>query len=331
MFVRNSTFDHDELYRIVRVMVRNLNQVIDVNDYALPEAERSSSRHRPIGIGVQGLADTFQKLRLPYESKEAQQLNLEIFETIYFAALSESCELASKYGVYVSYAGSPASQGILQPDMWGEPTPDKRWNWTQLRATIKQYGLRNSLLTAPMPTAGTSQLRGNTESFEPLTSNVYVRKTKCGEFAVINPRLVADLEAIGLWPDVRESLIAAKGSVQNIKNIPQELKEIYKTVWEMKGRTLVDMARDRGRYIDQSQSLNLHMSDITLEKLTSYHFYTWKSGLKTGMYYCKTQQSLDAQASTISPNLVDSVRNVDGVLACPMQQPGDEPCVMCSS
>ena len=337
-YVKAGVFDHTKLFDVVRVVVRNLNRVIDVNHYALPETMRSSHTHRPIGIGVQGLSDTFQLLRYPYESKEAQKLNLEIFETIYFAALTESCALAERDGAYDSYEGSPISQGILQQDMWGcRDAPDSRWNWSELRENIKKYGVLNSLMTCGQPTAGTSQVCGNTESFEPLTSNVYVRKTKCGEFTVVNQHLISDLEKLGLWPELRETLLAAKGSIQNIKGIPQEIKDLYKTVWEMSGRTIVDMSRDRGRFIDQSQSLNLHMANVNADKLTSYHFYAWKAGLKTGMYYLKQKNSLDATAATLDPTLVEGTKerpketdSTPDQPACPMRRPGDEECFMCS-
>ena len=325
-------FDHGELFQMTRVVVRNLNNVIDTNFYSVPEAQRSSLRNRPIGIGVQGLANVFQMLRLPYEAEAAQKLNEEIFETIYFAALTESCALAKELGPYESYHGSPVSHGLLQPDMWEEKVEDKRWNWTGLRKDIAQYGVRNSLLTALMPTAGTSQILGNTESFEPLTNNLYVRKTKVGEYTVVNRHLIADLESMNLWNEqTRRALLESKGSILNLPGIPVEIKELYKTVWEMKGKTIVNMSRVRAKYVDQSQSLNLHMMEPNYEKLTAYHFYTWRAGLKTGMYYLRTRQSLDAQSSTLDPTEKREVPagdelEVDGPVCV-----GREDCLMCSS
>lgn len=284
-------FNHKLLFKIVQTIVENLNRVIDINYYPTKEAEYSNKRHRPIGIGVQGLAETFFKLRLPFDSKEAIQLNKEIFETIYFAALTASKDLAKLRGAYDSYEGSPVSEGILQFDMWNV-TPSKRWDWDSLRNEIKIYGVRNSLLVSPMPTASTSQILGNTECFEPITSNIYVRRVLSGEFIVINRYLVKDLEKIGLWDDsMINKIISKNGSIQTIDEIPDELKALYKTVWEIKQRTLIDMAADRGAFIDQSQSFNVFIANPKYDVLTSMHFYGWKKGLKTGMYYLRTKPS----------------------------------------
>ena len=256
-------------------------------------------RHRPIGIGVQGLADTFLLLGLPFDSDGARQLNKEIFETIYFAALQTSNALAKEQGPYETYEGSPVSQGVLQHDMWGVPAPSTRWDWDGLRASIKLHGVRNSLLLAPMPTASTSQILGNNECFEPYTSNIYVRRVLSGEFTVVNQHLLHDLTAKGMWnPLLKNELVAANGSVQEL-DIPMSLKALYKTVWEIKQRSIVDMAADRGAFIDQSQSLNVHMSDPNFGKLTSLHFYAWKAGLKTGMYYLRTRAAADAIKFTV--------------------------------
>lgn len=297
-------FDHDQLARVTRQVTRNLDKIIDVNHYPVEEARRSNFRHRPIGIGVQGLADAFILLGLPFDSPEARQLNKEIFETMYFAALSESCELAKKNGPYPTYEGSPISEGILQPDMWGvtESPSGNRHDWDGLRREIARYGVRNSLLMAPMPTASTSQILGNNECIEPYTSNIYARRVLSGEFTVVNNHLLADLTQLGLWDsDVKEQLIAENGSIQRLECIPDWVKRIYKTVWELRQKAIVDMAADRGAYIDQSQSLNIHMSDPNFGKLTSLHFHAWKSGLKTGMYYLRTRAAADAVKFTLDP------------------------------
>jgi ribonucleoside-diphosphate reductase alpha subunit len=302
MFVENGTFDFQKLYQITKVATRNLNKVIDVNFYPVEEARRSNMRHRPIGLGVQGLADTFMKLRLPYESAEARQLNTDIFETIYFAAVEASMELAAKLGPYETFAGSPASQGKLQFDLWGEQPKSGRWDWAALKAQIKASGLRNSLLVAPMPTASTAQILGNCESFEPYTQNIYARRTLSGEFVQVNRHLLQDLIERGLWnEDMRMRLIAHNGSVQDLEDVPTDLKELYKTVWEIKQKHILEMARDRGIYIDQSQSLNIHMTDCTVAKLSSMHFHGWKIGLKTGMYYLRTKAAADAIKFTVDP------------------------------
>jgi len=298
-------FDHAHFAAVVRHATRNLNRIIDVNYYPVEPARRSNMRHRPIGLGVQGLADVFILLGLPFDSPEAAQLNREIFETLYFAALEESCMLAQEEGPYESYAGSPVSKGLLQHDMWaatvGAPPPGgSRHDWAGLRARIAQHGVRNSLLVAPMPTASTSQILGNNECFEPYTSNIYARRVLSGEFVVVNQHLLSDLIQLGLWsPAVKNALIAANGSVAALKDVPAALKEIYKTVWEIKQRTIVDMAADRGAFIDQSQSLNIHLADVNAGKLTSLHFHAWRRGLKTGMYYLRTRAAADAIKFTV--------------------------------
>ncbi|KAK3988150.1 ribonucleoside-diphosphate reductase large chain [Cladorrhinum sp. PSN332] len=282
-------YDFQKLHEVTQVVVRNLNKIIDVNHYPVPEAWNSNSRHRPIGLGVQGLADAFLALRMPFESPEARELNKQIFETIYHAALTASCQLAKEEGPYSTYEGSPVSQGILQYDMWNV-TPSNLWDWESLKAKIKEHGVRNSLLLAPMPTASTSQILGNNECFEPYTSNIYQRRVLAGEFQVVNPWLLKDLVELGLWSDnMKNRIIAEGGSIQNIPNIPADLKALYKTVWEISQRTIVQMAADRGAFIDQSQSLNIHMREPTMGKITSMHFTGWKLGLKTGMYYLRTQ------------------------------------------
>ena len=285
----SESYDFQKLHEVTQVVVRNLNRVIDVNHYPVPEARNSNMRHRPIGLGVQGLADTFLALRMPFESPEARQLNKQIFETMYHAALTASMEIAKEDGPYSTYEGSPVSQGILQYDMWNV-TPSDLWDWATLKEQIKQHGVRNSLLMAPMPTASTSQILGNNECFEPYTSNIYSRRVLAGEFQVVNPWLLKDLVDLGLWSDnMKNRIIAEGGSVQNIPSIPAEVKALYKTVWEISQRTVVQMAADRGAFIDQSQSLNIHMKDPTMGKITSMHFTGWKLGLKTGMYYLRTQ------------------------------------------
>ena len=281
-------YNFAKLHEVARVVTRNLNKIIEVNHYPVEEARRSNFRHRPIGLGVQGLADAFLALRMPFDSSEAKQLNKQIFETIYHAALTASCELAKTLGPYSTYEGSPISQGILQQDMW-DVNPTNLWNWDSLRADIAKHGVRNSLLVAPMPTASTSQILGNNECFEPYTSNIYSRRVLAGEFQVVNPWLLKDLVDMGLWSDnMKNRIIASGGSIQSIPNIPADIKALYKTVWEISQRRIVEMAADRGAFIDQSQSLNIHMKDPTMGKITSMHFAGWKMGLKTGMYYLRT-------------------------------------------
>jgi ribonucleoside-diphosphate reductase alpha chain len=298
-FVIDGKFDHDKLYEVTYQAAVNLNRIIDNNFYPVDEARNSNLRHRPIGLGVQGLADAFILMRYPFESEEAKKLNSEIFETIYFAALTASKDLAIKDGTYETYEGSPASKGILQYDMWGV-TPSTRWDWTALKAEIKKHGIRNSLLLAPMPTASTSQILGNNECFEPYTSNIYTRRVLSGEFVVVNKHLLKDLVELGLWDsDMKNKIITSNGSIQHIPEIPSQIKELYKTVWEIKQRTIIDMAADRGAFICQSQSLNLFVDTPSAAKLTSMHFYAWKKGLKTGMYYLRTQAAAQAVQFTV--------------------------------
>lgn len=307
-YIINGKFDHDALFDATYEVTINLNRIIDGNYYPVEEARNSNMRHRPIGLGVQGLADTFIMLRMPFDSPEAATLNAEIFETIYHAALVASKDLAKAEGHYASYEGSPISQGIFQFDMWGV-TPSSRWNWDVLREEIKQYGVRNSLLLAPMPTASTAQILGNNECFEPYTSNIYTRRVLSGEFVIVNKHLMHDLVDLGLWNDsMKQKIIMSNGSIQNIDEIPQHIKEIYKTVWEIKQKVIIDMAADRGAFIDQSQSLNLFMENPNFGKLTSMHFYAWEKGLKTGMYYLRTKAATDAIKFTVvkeNPQVMD--------------------------
>jgi ribonucleoside-diphosphate reductase alpha subunit len=300
------TFDHQKLYEITQVVTRNLNKVIDVNYYPVPEAKYSNMRHRPIGIGVQGLADAFIMLRMPFDSEEARGLNTDIHETIYFAAMETSMELAKVNGAYETFKGSPVSKGIFQFDMWGVTPSSGRWDWDNLKKDVKQHGVRNSLLLAPMPTASTSQILGNNECFEPYTSNIYTRRTLSGEFIIANKHLMRDLISLGLWNEtMRQKLIATNGSVQPIAEIPQNIKEIYKTVWEISQKSIIDMSADRGAYICQSQSLNIHLTDPNFGKLTSMHFYAWKKGLKTGMYYLRSTAAADAIKFTLDKTAMD--------------------------
>ena len=293
-FVKDGQFDHKKLYDVTYVAAKNLNKIIDGNFYPIEEARKSNMRHRPIGLGVQGLADAFILMRYPFDSEEAIQLNKEIFETIYFAACTASHELAVKDGAYETFKGSPISKGQFQFDLWNV-TPTNRWDWDSLRSQIMKDGIRNSLLLAPMPTASTSQILGNNECFEPYTSNIYNRRVLSGEFIIVNKHLLKDLVKLGLWNNsMKNRIVEAGGSIQSIDEIPQAIKELYKTVWEIKQRTLIDMAADRGAYICQSQSLNLFINDANTAKLTSMHFYSWKKGLKTGMYYLRTQAAAQA-------------------------------------
>ncbi|TAD96292.1 MAG: ribonucleoside-diphosphate reductase subunit alpha [Bacteroidetes bacterium] len=299
-FVIDGKLDHEKLFEVTQIVTRNLNKIIDINYYPVEEAKRSNMRHRPIGIGVQGLADAFIMMQMPFDSPEAKGMNKDIFETIYFAALTESMELAKKLGTYETYQGSPISQGIFQFDMWGVKPSSNRWDWEKLRQEILKHGIRNSLLLAPMPTASTSQILGNNECFEPYTSNIYTRRVLSGEFVVVNKHLLKDLIKLGIWNEnMKNQLIVANGSVQNIASIPQNIKDIYKTVWEISQKTIIDMAADRGAFICQSQSLNIHLQDPNFAKLTSMHFYAWKKGLKTGMYYLRTKSAADAIKFTI--------------------------------
>ncbi|CAL9055549.1 unnamed protein product [Musa banksii] len=335
---KNRYFDFDKLGEVTAIITENLNKIIDVNYYPVETARRSNLRHRPIGIGVQGLADTFILLGMPFDSSEAQQLNKDIFETIYYHALKSSSEIAISSGPYETYQGSPVSKGILQPDMWNATLSD-RWDWAALREMISKNGVRNSLLIAPMPTASTSQILGNNECFEPYTSNIYSRRVLSGEFVVVNKHLLHDLTEMGLWsPALKNKIIYEDGSVLKIPEIPDNLKAIYKTVWEIKQRTLVDMAVDRGCYIDQSQSLNIHMDQPNFGKLTSLHFYAWSKGLKTGMYYLRSRAAADAIKFTVDTSLLqkttkpvedDDVEAKMAQVVCSLEN--REECMACGS
>ncbi|XP_060531598.1 ribonucleoside-diphosphate reductase large subunit [Cylas formicarius] len=335
-------FDFHKLKEITKVVTKNLDKIIDINYYPIPEAENSNKRHRPIGIGVQGLADTFILLRLPFESEEAARLNRQIFETIYYGALEASCEIAEKAGPYQTYAGSPVSRGILQYDMWNV-TPTDLWNWEELKIKIAQHGVRNSLLVAPMPTASTAQILGNNESIEPYTSNIYTRRVLSGEFQVVNQHLLKDLTDRGLWDDrMKNQILANYGSIQNIPGVPDDLKAIYKTVWEISQKAIINMAADRGAFIDQSQSLNIHVAKPNYGVLTSMHFYGWNKGLKTGMYYLRTKPAANPIQFTVDKSKLlvknGDVKNGDAknsedeaaaAMMCSLQNP--ETCEMCSA
>jgi ribonucleoside-diphosphate reductase alpha chain len=333
-FVIDGKFDHQKLFDITYIVTKNLNKVIDQNYYPVPEAKNSNMRHRPIGLGVQGLADAFILLRLPFDSEEAKQLNKEIFETIYYAAMTASKDLAKEFGPYETFKGSPVSKGIFQFDMWGV-TPSDRWEWDILKEEVKKYGVRNSLFVAPMPTASTSQILGNNECFEPYTSNIYTRRVLSGEFIVVNKHLLRDLNKLGLWnDDMKNRIMAANGSIQDIDEIPQNLKEIYKTVWEIKQRTLIDMAADRGAFICQSQSLNVFMENPNFAKLTSMHFHAWRKGLKTGMYYLRTKAARDAIKFTLDKAAAQgnptakSAEEQQAEISCSLDNP--DACESCS-
>ena len=340
----DQTYDFEKLYDVARVVTRNLNKVIDVNYYPVIEAENSNMRHRPVGIGVQGLADAFIKMRMPFDSKEARKLNSDIFETIYFAAMTESNAIAKKDGAYSSYEGSPVSQGILQYDMWGV-TPTDRWDWADLKKKIKKHGVRNSLLVAPMPTASTSQILGNNECFEPYTSNMYTRRTLSGEHIIVNKHLLKDLIRLNLWSDeMKQRLMAANGSVQEIQEIPQELKDLYKTTYEISQKVIIDMAADRGAFICQSQSMNLFVENPNFGKLSSMHFYAWQKGLKTGMYYLRSKAAVDpikftldqkhqrvnakARATANVGAIAENMENMADGQACSLDDPD---CLMCGA
>lgn len=321
MFIEGGVFNHEKLKEVSKVITYNLNKVIDLNYYPVTEARISNMRHRPIGIGIQGLADVFMILRMPFESEEANKLNKEIMETIYYGALEASMELAMKDGPYETFKGSPASKGILQFDLWNK-TPSDRWNWKELKEKIKINGLRNSTLLSPMPTASTSQILGNTECFEPCTTNIYTRRVMSGEYIIVNKYLMNDLMKLNLWnKNMKNKIMENKGSIQNIEEIPKDIKELYKTVWEMKMKSLIDMATERGPYIDQSQSLNLFMEKPTQQKITSMHFYSWSKGLKTGMYYFRSRPSCDTIAFTVEKTLSEKE-------IC--SRDNKEACVMCS-
>ena len=349
MFVKDGAFDHQELYEVTVRATKNLNKVIDRNYYPVKEAENSNFRHRPVGLGVQGLADTFIKLRMPFTSDEAKALNQEIFETLYFAALTASKDLAKAEGPYESYKGSPISEGEFQHNLWGikDEELSGRWDWAKLRKDVKKHGVRNSLLVAPMPTASTSQILGNNECFEPYTSNIYTRRVLSGEFIVVNKHLLEDLVRLGLWnEDLKQELMRANGSVQQIDIIPEDIKELYKTAWELSMKDIIDMSRQRGYFIDQSQSLNLFMEGATMSKLTSMHFYAWKSGLKTGMYYLRTKSAVDAIKFTLEKKQAEPAKKAEAastVVAEPLspselkdmlaqsRESEDDDCLMCGS
>lgn len=335
------SFDHEKLYQVVYRVTQNLNKIIDINYYPVPEARTSNLRHRPIGIGVQGLADTFLRLRMPFDSLEARRLNKDIFETLYFSAMTASKDLAKQQGHYESFVGSPLSKGIFQFDMWGVVPDSGRWDWEELREEVRTHGARNSLLIAPMPTASTSQILGNNECFEPYTANIYTRRVLSGEFVVVNKHLLRDLIALGLWDEqMKNQLILANGSVQHITSIPEPIKLLYRTVWEISQKAVIDMAADRGAYICQSQSLNIHMQDPNFGKLTSMHFYAWKKGLKTGMYYLRTKAAADAikftvqkkstVTDTVAPTAVSQpAEQKRADMLCAIDEPED--CLACGS
>jgi len=349
MFVKNrESFDFEKLYEITKIVTRNLNKIIDINYYPVKEARYSNLRHRPIGLGVQGLADVFSLLKLPFESQGARDINQHIFETIYFAALTASNELAAAHGPYETYEGSPMSKGILQFDMWGVTPSSGLWDWDELRQKIKKHGVRNSLLVSPMPTASTSQILGNNECIEPYTSNIYTRRVLAGEFQIVNPHLLKDLTEKSLWNEsIKNQVIAHNGSIQNIPEIPDDIKALYKTVWEIPQKVIIDLAADRGAYIDQSQSLNIHIGEPNFGKLTSMHFYGWKKGLKTGMYYLRTRPAVDAIKFTVDQLALKAKNTNDKAIAsaaamvkseeelneaalmCSLQN--KEACLMCSS
>jgi len=346
MFIENGKFDHEALYNVTKRVTRNLNKVIDRNYYPVKEAENSNMRHRPVGLGVQGLADAFIMLRMPFTSDEAKKLNQEIFETLYFAAVTASMEMAKEEGPYSTFEGSPMSKGEFQYNMWGMKDEELsgRWDWASLRKEVVEHGVRNSLLVAPMPTASTSQILGNNEAFEPYTSNIYTRRVLSGEFIVVNKHLLEDLVKLGLWnEDLKQEIMRHNGSVQNIDKIPQDLKDLYKTVWEMSMKDIIDMSRQRGYFIDQSQSLNLFMQDANYSKLTSMHFYAWQSGLKTGMYYLRTKAAVDAIKFTLNndkkeetaPSLVAETEAISvedyKAMLLKAQAADPEDCEMCGS
>jgi len=327
------TFDHDKLFEVTYQATLNLNRIIDENFYPVEAAKNSNLRHRPIGLGVQGLADTFIMLGLPFESEEARALNREVFETIYFASMTASKDLAKVEGPYETIKGSPVSKGIFQFDMWGV-TPTNRWEWDILKEEVKKHGVRNSLLLAPMPTASTAQILGNNECFEPYTSNIYTRRVLSGEFIIVNKHLLKDLVREGLWnKDMRQKIMTANGSIQNINEVPQRLKDLYKTAWEISQKAIIDQAADRGAYICQSQSLNIFMENANFGKLTSMHFYGWEKGLKTGMYYLRTKAATDAIKFTVEKTVIEeptakSLEEQAAAIACSLDNP--DSCEMCS-
>ena len=327
------TFDHDKLFEVTYQATLNLNKIIDENFYPVEAAKNSNLRHRPIGLGVQGLADTYILMGFPFESDDAKKLNKEIFETIYYASMTASKDLSKELGPYSTYEGSPVSKGIFQPDMWGV-TPSTRWEWNVLKEEVLKYGVRNSLLLAPMPTASTAQILGNNECFEPYTSNIYTRRVLSGEFIIVNKHLLKDLVKAGLWnKDMRQKIMTANGSVQNIKEVPQNLKALYKTAWEISQKAIIEQSADRGAYICQSQSLNIFMENANFGKLTSMHFYGWEKGLKTGMYYLRTKAATDAIKFTVEKTIAAEPASLDvetqqAEIACSLDNP--ENCEMCS-
>ena len=325
----DATFNFDKLFEVTYQATINLNRIIDENFYPVEEARNSNLRHRPIGLGVQGLADAYIMMRLPFESEEAKALNREVFETIYFASMTASKDLAKEEGAYESYPGSPVSKGIFQYDMWNVK-PTKRWEWDVLKEEVKKYGVRNSLLLAPMPTASTAQILGNNECFEPYTSNIYTRRVLSGEFIIVNKHLLKDLVKEGLWDkSMRQKIMAANGSVQNIEEVPEALKQLYKTAWEISQKSIIEQAADRGAYICQSQSLNIFMENANFGKLTSMHFYGWEKGLKTGMYYLRTKAATDAIKFTVDKDVIaKSTSKSKEEIACSLDDPDD--CEMCS-
>ncbi|MCX6190816.1 MAG: ribonucleoside-diphosphate reductase subunit alpha [Flavobacteriia bacterium] len=331
----DKSFDHNKLFEVTYQATVNLNRIIDENFYPVEDARRSNMRHRPIGLGVQGLADTFILMGFPFESVEARNLNREIFETIYFAAMTASKDQAIEFGTYETYAGSPVSQGVFQYDMWGV-TPSNRWEWSLLKEEVKKHGVRNSLLLAPMPTASTAQILGNNECFEPYTSNIYTRRVLSGEFIIVNRHLLKDLVRSGLWNrDMRHKIMAANGSIQNITEIPQDIKDLYKTAWEISQKAIIELAADRGAYICQSQSLNIFMENANFGKLTSMHFYGWEKGLKTGMYYLRTKAATDAIKFTVDQVISEETTEEESLsleeqaaIACSIENP--DSCEMCS-
>ena len=333
-FVIDGKFDHEKLFNVTYRVTRNLDKVIDANYYPVPEARNSNMRHRPIGIGVQGLADAFILMRHAFDSPEAKQLNKEIFETIYYAAVTASKDLAIENGPYETWKGSPISNGVFQFDMW-KVKPTDRWEWDLLREEVKKHGVRNSLLLAPMPTASTAQILGNNECFEPYTSNIYTRRVLSGEFIIVNKHLLRDLVKLGIWNDrLKNKLMASNGSIQNIDEIPENIKELYKTAWEISQKEILDMAADRGAYIDQSQSLNIFMENANFAKLTSMHFYGWKAGLKTGMYYLRTKSATDAikftlDKAAISEPVAKTEEERMAEISCSLDDPDN--CVSCGS
>ena len=327
-----NTFDFGKLCEITKIITFNLNRIIDINFYPVKEAEYSNKKNRPIGIGVQGLADTFARLKMPFTSSDAKQLNIDIFETIYYAAMTCSMELAKEHGPYETYEGSPVSKGIFQFDMWNI-TPSSKWDWESLKKEVKEHGIRNSLLLAPMPTASTAQILGNNESIEPFTSNIYSRRVLSGEFTIVNKYLMKDLVRLELWNEkIKNEIIHNKGSIQTIREIPHQLKELYKTVWEIKQKDLIEMSADRGPYICQSQSLNIHISDPSISKMTSCHFYSWEKGLKTGMYYLRSRPKTDAISFTVDKSMLQSTEdNQSSGSNSNKNSDEDDICEMCSA